>query len=48
MEGVQEEQGGDILSAYAIGETGTEILFFWCPAWKTTCPSVGSRMHKPT
>lgn len=46
MEDAQEEQGGDILSAYATAETGTEILLFWCPVL-TTCPLLGSRMHKP-
>lgn len=47
MEDAQEEHGGDILSAYATGDTGAEIPLFWCPVLTTTCLLVGSRMHKP-
>lgn len=47
MVDAQEVHGGDILSAYATGEAGTEIPLFWCPVLTTTCPLVGSGMHKP-
>lgn len=48
MEDAKEEQGGDTFSACATGETGTEMLLFWCPVPQTTCPSAGNRTHKPT
>lgn len=47
MEDAQEEQEEDIISAYATGESGTEISLFWCPVPTTTCPLLGGRMHKP-